>query len=205
VTAVTQRHRPAAGLARRVVGRIALAMALATTVAASTAWRSAAQTDLDTTGGGAIGLTLDYSIAPHTVLQPLCQPTAFAVSGGSQLLVVSVTSAADTGVYDYAGPVSITGTGSSTCEDASEALSGSLSVSLASPTGSSDISCASLAGAYLRIGVTEVLELQGTCVLQGLSFPVSFISTVAYEPLIGDGVLTPVTQASLSGVIHVTA
>jgi hypothetical protein len=184
-----------------------LAVVIATLVATLSAGAATAQaqSDLDTTGGGEFVLFLSYTRAPNPVLAPGCQPTAFTVSGGSQILVVSVTSAGTTGVYDYDGPVSISGTGASTCEDAAEALAGSMTLSLSSPNGASGLQCPSLAGAYVRAGVAVLLEWAGTCTLQGLSFAMTFIAGAAYEPLQGDGVLSPVTSASLDGVVHITA
>ena len=161
-----------------------------------------AASDLDTTGGGEFVIFLSYSQAPPTVLEPGCRSTAFTVSGGSQLLVVSVTSADSTGVFSYPGPVSISGSGSSTCEDASQALAGSMTLALTSPDGS--FACPSLAGAYIRAGLGVLLEWQGTCTLDGMSFEVSFIGLAAYEPLQGDGVRTPVTDASLDGALGIT-
>jgi hypothetical protein len=190
---------------RRIARHLALALAALASVAATSVAPVRASSDLDTTGGGEFAIFLSYTQAPNTVLGVGCQPTAFTVSGGSQLLVVSVTSVTTTGVYQYNGPVSISGSGSSTCEDAAEALSGSMTLAMSSVNGVDGLSCPSLAGAYVRAGLATLVEWQGTCTLQGLSFPVSFIGGAVYEPLQGNGVLTPVTYASLIGALHITA
>jgi hypothetical protein len=164
-----------------------------------------ASSGVNAIGGGEMVLILSYSQAPQPLPALGCGPTAFTVSGGSQAAIVSVASVTSSGVYDYIGPLTITGSGSSTCENSASALVGNMTLSIVSADGGVGMSCASMAGAFTRQARLEIVELSGSCRIQGVTLQVSLFSGTAYEPLQGDGVTSAVTQAALEGVLTTAA
>ena len=158
---------------------------------------------LDATGGGEMLLVLTYADGqtPATLLTPGCAPTAFTVDGGSQVVMVSLTAVTDAGgVYDYTGPLDVTGSGSS-CEGMVDVLNGTMTVSMTSPDGGVGMSCPSMLGGFVRVARVEAVELDGSCQIQGVAVHLSLVTVSLYEIWQGDGVTTPVTQAALRGVV----
>jgi hypothetical protein len=139
-----------------------------------------------TLGGGSASGSFDYS---GGVPSSSCAPTSFQVSATSASFSQFIT------VLDgYVGPLTISGSGASSCETA---LNGSgtlqLSVSGRGPTDST-LQCAQLTGSYSRSDGALSATVSGTCVDNNFPTKETFTLGGAIEPagLASDS--SPVTE-----------
>ncbi len=123
-----------------------------------------------------------------------CAATSFSLSGSSEAFAINTV------ITGYAGPVTLTGSGSSTCESTS-AASGllTLTASGTGPTGST-VQCTSLTGGYTRVATDVIAQLGGTCVVNNYPARVTFVFRGQFVPTgVGAGVTTSIRTATFAG------
>lgn len=162
-------------------------------------------------GGGATRGSITYSPVAMPPAGALCKKNvAFKLGDGT---AAEPGWAAESFVFNtvisgYAGPVTITGTGTSGNSCESYALGGG-SVELAlngfNPITESKLSCPVLSGTYTRVLSDMTLVLFGNCVVNDFGTGVVIlVARIQVVPLGGGaGVLAPVTSATTAGVFAV--
>jgi hypothetical protein len=129
-----------------------------------------------------------------------CGSTTFTVTGTAELAGLDANN-----VTPYSGPATFNGSGGSTiCADA-EQETGSLTVAIAGSGVGGTISCPSMRGGYNRVGIDIDVVLGGSCNLNGDVETFNFRVEGTTLPLQGNGVTTPITQATFRGAFVVQA
>ena len=180
------------------------ATVVATLGLAGVAVPAQAGSDLDGVGGGEVLANVALNPPIQPLLAARCGPVQFTLTGGSTLVVMSLSSVDSTGTTGYIGPVNFSGSGSSSCEDAADALGGFLTLSVSGTVSTGTLSCASLTGGYFRVATHVVVQAGGTCSLNGTAFQTSIDATGDLEPTQGDGITTAVSQGTFIGTFVIT-
>jgi hypothetical protein len=152
-------------------------------------------------GGGVVTGNVTFSGAgvPPASSQT-CAPTSFAFTGAADGFILNTVGT------EYAGPVTLTGSGGSICETASHG-DGPLTISAAGQVGTgSSVSCPNLVGSFIRV-LTQVTALvSGTCTVNGYATAsVTFVGTPQFVPTDGGGATTPIRNAQFAGPFSVLA
>jgi hypothetical protein len=151
------------------------------------------------TGGGVVTGSVVFGGSGVPPVTSPCRATSFSLTGTSTAMVVN------TAISAYVGPVTFSGGGSATCENAAGAV-GSLALSATgfNPVTQSTFSCGTLNGIFIRAGAQVVVGLGGNCAVNNLSSPVNFVAVVQFTPdTPGGGAITNVTSASFQGAFSV--
>ncbi len=151
-----------------------------------------------TVGAGSAAGTVSFAAPGVPKTGDPCAPTSFSLSGSSEAFAINTV------ITGYAGPITLTGSGSSSCESTS-AASGllALTASGTGPTGST-VQCTNLTGGYTRVATDVVAQLGGTCVVNNYAAPVSFVFRGEFAPTgVGAGVTTSIRTASFDGAFLV--
>lgn len=151
-------------------------------------------------GGGTVTGTVVYSGPGVPALGEPCRPTSFTLVN-----TLSHAFVLNTAIAGYAGPVTISGYGSTICETATngQGVIALLAVGTG-PTGST-IHC-QLSGTFIRFATEVSLIVTGPCTLNAFPTPsnVVFVAEVNFAPdEPGAGVTGPVTSASFQGTFVV--
>lgn len=145
-------------------------------------------------GAGPIAGTVVFEGDGVPPIDADCAPTRFAFEGTSVSAWVNGSGTA------YAGPVVITATGGSACENA-ETGTGAITVSAvgASPLGT--LSCGTLTGTVARTSSDVLVVVRGDCTVNDFpAFRVGFIAKGEFlSTNLGGGVTAPVTEAAFVG------
>ncbi len=146
-----------------------------------------------TVGAGTVVATLDYD--PPGLPRIACGPTRFDLAGQAGAAVFDVV------VSGFAGLLSVTGHGASSCEDAALGA-GTLTLSAhgVGPSGSR-LLCDSVTGPYRRVGTQLVATLSGGCLVNGFDTgPLTWTFGVETPPLdTGPGTTAPITRTRFDG------
>src|SRR5207244_4449154 len=148
-------------------------------------------------GGGALTGSVSFS-RPIPAAGDPCGQTSFTLSGTSAASVISFAQA------EFTGPVSITGSGGSSCESAGTG-SGSLQLSAhgLGVTGTT-IDCPQLSGSYFRAGTDVTATVSGLCTLNGTETDsLTLDAKVQFVPSDG-GAAQPVSSADFHGAFAVS-
>jgi hypothetical protein len=146
--------------------------------------------------GGVVG-DLDYD--EPGLPRIACAPTSFDVDAQAGAALVDVV------VSGFAGPLTLTGSGESPCEDATLGF-GTLTLTGAgvAPNGA-QISCPVVQGPYTRVGSELVATLTGECIVNGFDTgPLTWTYSVQAVPVsTGAGTTAPITRTTFNGTFAV--
>lgn len=180
----------------RAMRASAVAVVAAAFLAAAAAPASALVANV---GGGVATATFHYSPGIPPVGDE-CVPTTFTVAGRANPFTLTTAS---TGIVvsGYGGPLDFSGTGSSSCDSASND-GGSITLTA---TGDHSVSCPNLTGTYTRVATDFLATLGGICTINGVPSSVGFLLRGELVPTnTGGGTTTPITDAQFTGAVGVT-
>lgn len=144
-------------------------------------------------GAGVLFGTVHYGGAG--VSHGSCTSTAFHLQATSAGVIVHGS------LVGFVGPMSVWGSGSSSCENAAYGA-GTLTLTLEGigPTESA-LRCSAVTGTYLRVAAVLTIQVQGGCTVnQFAAQNVRFTAALLFTPIEpGGGVVRPIHQADMEG------
>lgn len=145
-------------------------------------------------GGGPIVGSVVFDGDGVPAVDAPCAPTQFRFDGSSASAWVNGSGTA------YAGPLSITATGGSDCENA-ETGAGAITVAASGSNAVGSVACGPLTGTVARTLSDVLVIVTGDCVVNGVeAIRVRFVAKGEFVPLTpGAGVDAPVTEAAFAG------
>jgi hypothetical protein len=152
-------------------------------------------------GAGAVEGTVAFDAPGVPTATSPCASTSFTLEATSAAVVVNLAGA------EYAGPISMDGNGSSSCENAASG-EGNLTITnvLGTNLTGGAIVCGTLTGSYVRVGSDVNVAVVGSCSVNGQpTGTVNFRAEVEFVPANpGGGAAAPVTDAVFTGGFTVT-